>query len=78
MIRVAERFHGFPNPMSLASAVRLLHNHGPDFAAQTEFRVDRSVEKHGGPLQYQTEVDRGTIFGIVLPRVEKDTDEVAT
>ncbi len=30
----------------------------------------RIVEKHGGALQYQTEVDRGTIFGIVLPRVE--------
>ena len=31
----------------------------------------RIVEKHGGALQYQTEVDRGTTFGIVLPRVEK-------
>ncbi|HXI51406.1 MAG TPA: ATP-binding protein [Candidatus Saccharimonadales bacterium] len=38
----------------------------------------RIVEKHGGALQYQTEVDRGTTFGIVLPRVEKDADEVAT
>jgi len=36
----------------------------------------RIVEKHGGALQYQTEVDRGTTFGIVLPRVEKDEDEV--
>jgi len=35
----------------------------------------RIVEKHGGALQYQTEVDRGTTFGIVLPRVEKVTDE---
>jgi signal transduction histidine kinase len=35
----------------------------------------RIVEKHGGALQYQTEVDRGTTFGIVLPRVEKDADE---
>jgi len=26
----------------------------------------RIVEKHGGALQYQTEVDRGTTFGIVL------------
>lgn len=31
----------------------------------------RIVEKHGGALQYQTEVNRGTTFGIVLPRVEK-------
>jgi signal transduction histidine kinase len=38
----------------------------------------RIVEKHGGALQYQTEVHRGTTFGIVLPRVEKDADEVAT
>ena len=36
----------------------------------------RIVEKHGGALQYQTEANRGTTFGIVLPRVEKDADEV--
>jgi signal transduction histidine kinase len=29
----------------------------------------RIVEKHGGILQYQTQVNRGTTFGIVLPRV---------
>jgi signal transduction histidine kinase len=28
----------------------------------------RIVEKHGGALQYQTQVNHGTIFGIVLPR----------
>ena len=38
----------------------------------------RIVEKHGGALQYQTEVNRGTTFGIVLPRVEKVEDEVPT
>ena len=38
----------------------------------------RIVEKHGGALQYQSEVGRGTTFGIVLPRVEKDADEVET
>ena len=38
----------------------------------------RIVEKHGGALQYQTEVDRGTTFGIVLPRVEKNEDEAST
>jgi signal transduction histidine kinase len=27
----------------------------------------RIVEKHGGALQYQTQVNRGTTFGIVLP-----------
>jgi signal transduction histidine kinase len=27
----------------------------------------RVVEKHGGALQYQTQVGRGTTFGIVLP-----------
>src|SRR5438128_258462 len=31
----------------------------------------RIVEKHGGVIQYQTEVGRGTTFGIVLPRVEE-------
>jgi signal transduction histidine kinase len=36
----------------------------------------RIVAKHGGVLQYQTQVDRGTTFGIVLPRVEK-TDSVS-
>jgi signal transduction histidine kinase len=29
----------------------------------------RIVEKHGGALQYQTQVNRGTTFGIVLPKV---------
>lgn len=29
----------------------------------------RIVEKHGGALQYQTQMNRGTTFGIVLPRV---------
>jgi signal transduction histidine kinase len=28
----------------------------------------RIVEKHGGALQYQTQVNHGTTFGIVLPR----------
>ena len=28
----------------------------------------RIVEKHGGTLQYQTQMNRGTTFGIVLPR----------
>lgn len=29
----------------------------------------RIVEKHGGVLQYQTQINRGTTFGIILPRV---------
>lgn len=29
----------------------------------------RIVEKHGGTLQYQTQLNRGTTFGVVLPRV---------
>ena len=28
----------------------------------------RIVEKHLGALQYQTQVGRGTTFGIILPR----------
>jgi len=28
----------------------------------------RIIEKHGGALQYQTQVNRGTTFGVVLPR----------
>jgi len=28
----------------------------------------RIVEKHGGALQYQTQTNRGTTFGIVLPQ----------
>ena len=30
----------------------------------------RIIEKHGGVLQYQTQVNKGTTFGIVLPRVD--------
>jgi signal transduction histidine kinase len=30
----------------------------------------RIVEKHGGVLQYQTQVNHGTTFGIVLPQVK--------
>jgi signal transduction histidine kinase len=26
------------------------------------------IQKHGGALQYQTQVNRGTTFGIILPR----------
>jgi signal transduction histidine kinase len=29
----------------------------------------RVVEKNGGALQYQTQVNRGTTFGVVLPRI---------
>ena len=29
----------------------------------------RIVQKHGGALQYQTQPNRGTVFGIVLPRI---------
>jgi signal transduction histidine kinase len=32
----------------------------------------RIVEKHGGALQYQTQVNHGTTFGIVLPRAPED------
>jgi signal transduction histidine kinase len=28
----------------------------------------RIVQKHGGVLQYQTQVNRGTTFGILLPQ----------
>ncbi|HTL54550.1 MAG TPA: ATP-binding protein [Candidatus Limnocylindrales bacterium] len=28
----------------------------------------RIIEKHGGALQYQTQVNKGTTFGVVLPR----------
>ena len=31
--------------------------------------ASRMVEKQGGSLQYQTQVNRGTTFGIVLPEV---------
>jgi signal transduction histidine kinase len=31
----------------------------------------RIVEKHGGELRYQTQVNRGTTFSIVLPRVSE-------
>jgi len=32
----------------------------------------RIVEKHGGALQYQTQLNRGTTFGIVLPQADHD------
>ena len=31
--------------------------------------ASRIVEKHGGELRYQTQLNRGTVFSIVLPRV---------
>lgn len=31
----------------------------------------RVVQKHGGELQYQTQVNHGTTFGIILPRVNE-------
>jgi signal transduction histidine kinase len=30
----------------------------------------RIIEKHGGVLQYQTQVNKGTTFGVVLPRAD--------
>jgi signal transduction histidine kinase len=38
--------------------------------------ASRIVEKHGGALQYQTQVNRGTTFGVVLPKVS-DASEPA-
>ncbi|HWC59141.1 MAG TPA: ATP-binding protein [Verrucomicrobiae bacterium] len=35
----------------------------------------RIVEKHGGILRYETEVNRGTTFEMVLPAVEDDASE---
>lgn len=35
----------------------------------------RIVEKHGGLLRYETELNRGTIFEVVLPAVEDDASE---
>lgn len=32
----------------------------------------RIVEKHGGTLQFQTEQNRGTTFGVVLPKAQPD------
>src|SRR5207249_11205325 len=32
----------------------------------------RIVEKHGGVLQYQTQMNRGTTFGIVLPLADEE------
>jgi signal transduction histidine kinase len=35
----------------------------------------RLVEKHGGLLQYATQVNRGTTFGIMLPRMPDDSTD---
>lgn len=35
----------------------------------------RIVEKHGGMLRYETELNRGTTFEVVLPQVEHDATE---
>ena len=35
----------------------------------------RIIEKHGGALQYKTQVNHGTTFGIVLRRVEDHEDQ---
>ncbi len=38
----------------------------------------RIVEQQGGALQYKTEINRGTTFGIVLPQAEPIPDEPTT
>jgi len=38
----------------------------------------RIVEKHGGLLRYETEVNRGTTFEVVLPAVEDNANEHTT
>lgn len=38
----------------------------------------RIVEKHGGLLRYETEINRGTIFEVVLPAVEENASEHTT
>lgn len=35
----------------------------------------RIVEKHGGLLRYETELNRGTVFEVVLPAVDDDASE---
>lgn len=35
----------------------------------------RIVEKHGGLLRYETELNRGTVFEVVLPAVEENASE---
>jgi signal transduction histidine kinase len=38
----------------------------------------RIVEKHGGLLRYETELNRGTTFEVVLPAVEQNASEHIT
>jgi signal transduction histidine kinase len=38
----------------------------------------RIIEKHGGVLQYKTQVNHGTTFGIVLRRIENHEDQNST
>jgi signal transduction histidine kinase len=38
----------------------------------------RIVEKHGGLLRYETEINRGTTFEVVLPAVEENASEHTT
>ncbi len=38
----------------------------------------RIVEKHGGELRYQTQVNRGTTFSVVLPRVNEHETQNST
>src|SRR5690242_6409228 len=35
----------------------------------------RILEKHGGLLRYETELNRGTVFEVVLPAVDDDASE---
>ena len=35
----------------------------------------RIVESHGGALQYQTELNRGTVFRVLLPAVENESQD---
>lgn len=68
VLEVADTGRGIPPEVAkrLFDPFFTTKEHGTGLGLSIAARI---VEKHGGALQYQTQVNRGTTFGIVLPLV---------
>ncbi|HEX3730422.1 MAG TPA: ATP-binding protein [Opitutaceae bacterium] len=66
ILEVADTGRGIPPEVAkrLFDPFFTTKEHGTGLGLSIAARI---VEKHGGALQYQTQVNRGTTFGIVLP-----------
>ncbi len=68
VLEVADTGKGIPPEMEdhLFQPFSLTRKEGTGLGLSIAAQI---VQKHGGELQYQTQVNRGTVFGIILPRI---------